>query len=50
MLGSEEQAVVWLRHPSKPLGNVIPLSLLANEEGARQVENELNGIERNTYA
>jgi putative toxin-antitoxin system antitoxin component (TIGR02293 family) len=50
VLGSEEQAVVWLRHPSKSLGNVIPLSLLASEEGARQVENELNGIEHNTYA
>ncbi len=48
VLGSEEQAVVWLRHPSKSLGNVIPLSLLASEEGAWQAENELNGIEHNT--
>lgn len=50
VLGSEDQALVWLRHPSKTLGNVIPLSLLASEEGARQVENELNGIEHNVYA
>lgn len=50
VLGSEEQAVIWLRHPSTALGSVAPLTLLETEEGARQVDNELNGIEYNVYA
>jgi len=43
-IGSHEKAIVWLKRPNHVLGGVPPLTLLATEIGARQVENVLGRI------
>jgi putative toxin-antitoxin system antitoxin component (TIGR02293 family) len=44
-LGSEENALRWLRRPNRALGNQIPLNLIDTDIGARQVEEVLGRIE-----
>lgn len=41
VLGDEEQAIAWLREPQYGLAERQPLALLANDAGARAVEDEL---------
>lgn len=41
VLGDEGQAIAWLREPQYGLAERQPLALLANDAGARAVEDEL---------
>jgi len=45
VLGSEENAVRWLRHPNGALGGVSPLSYLNTDVGAHRVEAILSHID-----
>jgi hypothetical protein len=45
VLGSEENAVHWLRQPNGALGGVSPLSYLNTDVGARRVEAILSHID-----
>ena len=45
VLGSEENAVAWLRHPNRGLGGATPLRYLSTDLGAIRVEAVLNHIE-----
>jgi putative toxin-antitoxin system antitoxin component (TIGR02293 family) len=45
VLGGEENAVQWLRHPNGALGGVSPLSYLNTDVGARRVEAILSHID-----
>jgi putative toxin-antitoxin system antitoxin component (TIGR02293 family) len=45
LFGSEEKAVEWLRRPNRALGRHVPLTLLDNDLGARQVEDVLGRIQ-----
>jgi len=49
VLEDEKEALAWFRHLNYNLGEVTPLSLLETAEGARLVENELNGIAYSVY-
>lgn len=44
VLGDEEQAIAWLREPQYGLAERQPLALMANDAGARAVEDELQRI------
>jgi putative toxin-antitoxin system antitoxin component (TIGR02293 family) len=50
VLGEEDRAVQWLRHPSRALGGVAPMEQLNIESGARQVERLLGALEHGVYA
>jgi len=45
VLGSEKNAVAWLRHPNRALGGSPPLQYLSTDLGARRVEAVLSHIE-----
>jgi putative toxin-antitoxin system antitoxin component (TIGR02293 family) len=45
VLGGEQNAVHWLRHPNGALGGVSPLSYLNTDVGARRVEAILSHID-----
>jgi putative toxin-antitoxin system antitoxin component (TIGR02293 family) len=45
VLGSEEKAAAWLRHPNRALNSEPPLHLLDTDVGSRQVEDVLGRIE-----
>jgi putative toxin-antitoxin system antitoxin component (TIGR02293 family) len=45
VLGNEDKAARWLRRPNRALGQRIPLNLLDNDIGSRQVEELLGRIE-----
>jgi putative toxin-antitoxin system antitoxin component (TIGR02293 family) len=45
VLGSEENALAWLRHPNRALGGVAPLRYLRTDLGAIRVEAILSHIE-----
>lgn len=45
VLGSEDNAVAWLRHPNRALGGVSPLRYLNTDLGAKRVEAVLSHIE-----
>jgi putative toxin-antitoxin system antitoxin component (TIGR02293 family) len=45
ILGSEENAIRWLRHPNGALGGASPLSYLSTDVGARRVEAILSHID-----
>ncbi len=45
VLGSEQNAVRWLRHPNGALGGASPLSYLRTDVGARRVESILSHID-----
>lgn len=38
VLGSEANAVKWLRHPNRALGGGVPLRLLSTDLGVRRIE------------
>lgn len=38
VLGSENNAVRWLRHPNRALGGVAPLQLISTDLGVRRIE------------
>ena len=42
---AKEKAVAWLRRPNRALGRHVPLELLDNDLGARQVEDVLGRIQ-----
>lgn len=44
VLGDEQHAIAWLREPQYGLAERQPLGLLANDAGARAVEEELQRI------
>jgi putative toxin-antitoxin system antitoxin component (TIGR02293 family) len=43
--GTQHRAIAWLRRPAAPLQNRTPQSLIATEEGLRQVEQLLGKID-----
>jgi putative toxin-antitoxin system antitoxin component (TIGR02293 family) len=45
VLGSQENAIAWLRNPNRALGGVPPLQYLSTDLGARRVEAALSHIE-----
>ena len=45
VLGSEENALAWLRHPNKALGGAVPLQYLSTDMGAVRVDAVLSHIE-----
>ncbi len=45
VLGSEENALAWLRHPNRALGGATPLRYLSTDLGAMRVEAILSHIE-----
>jgi putative toxin-antitoxin system antitoxin component (TIGR02293 family) len=45
VLGSEENALAWLRHSNRALGATTPLQYLSTDLGARRVEAILSHIE-----
>ena len=45
LLGSEENAMAWLRHPNRALGGATPLQYLSTDLGAMRVEATLSHIE-----
>ena len=45
VLGSEEDALAWLRHPNRALGGAAPLQYLSTDVGAIRVEAILSHIE-----
>lgn len=45
VLGSEENALAWLRHPNRALGGAVPLRYLSTDLGAMRVEAILSHIE-----
>lgn len=50
VLGSEEQANQWLRHPNRALGGVVPLDHLDTQVGVNQVEEVLDRIDYGIYS
>lgn len=50
VLGSEEKAARWLRKPNRALGNRVPLELLDNDVGTKEVEDILGRIEHGVYS
>ena len=45
VLGGEEHAMAWLRHPNGALGGALPLHCLSTDLGAKRVEAILSHIE-----
>ena len=45
VLGSEENALAWLRHPNKALGGAVPLQYLSTDMGAVRVDAVLSHME-----
>jgi len=45
VFGSEEQAALWLKRPSRALAKEKPLGLLDTDAGTQQVERELRQIQ-----
>ena len=45
VLGGEENALAWLRHPNRALGGATPLRYLSTDLGAMRVEAVLSHIE-----
>ena len=45
VLGREENALAWLRHPNRALGGATPLRYLSTDLGAMRVEAILSHIE-----
>jgi putative toxin-antitoxin system antitoxin component (TIGR02293 family) len=45
VLGSQENAIRWLRYPNGALGNIPPLQYLRTDLGARRVEALLHHID-----
>ena len=45
VFGSEEQAALWLKRPSRALAKERPLGLLDTDAGTQQVERELRQIQ-----
>lgn len=45
MLGSEQNALAWLRHPNRALGGATPLQYLSTDPGATRVDAILSHIE-----
>lgn len=45
VLGDEEKAVQWLKHPSRALANETPLYLIDTDAGTQRVERELRQIQ-----
>ena len=50
VLGSDEEAVLWLNTPVPALGNVKPLSLLTSDASSRIVEDTLARAAAGVYA
>ena len=45
VLGSEDNAIRWLRHPNAALGGMPPMSYLITDLGTRRVETVLSHID-----
>jgi putative toxin-antitoxin system antitoxin component (TIGR02293 family) len=45
VFGDHDKARQWLKRPSRPLGNEVPLQQLDTDAGTQQVERELRQIE-----
>ena len=50
VLSSEQKAKGWLAKPLQVLGGKAPLSLMASEQGAREVEQVLGRLENGVFA
>jgi putative toxin-antitoxin system antitoxin component (TIGR02293 family) len=50
VLDSEDKARGWLSRPLAVLGDRTPLSLMASEQGAREVEQVLGRLENGVFA
>jgi putative toxin-antitoxin system antitoxin component (TIGR02293 family) len=50
VLADEEKAKGWLARPLRVLGGKTPLSLMASDQGAREVEQVLGRLENGVFA
>jgi putative toxin-antitoxin system antitoxin component (TIGR02293 family) len=50
VLADEDKAKGWLARPLRVLGGKTPLSLMASEQGAREVEQVLGRLENGVFA
>jgi putative toxin-antitoxin system antitoxin component (TIGR02293 family) len=50
VLEDEQKARAWLARPLRVLGGKTPLSLMASEQGAREVEQVLGRLENGIFA